>query len=569
MEALEVHLPDLHKTPGTDSRTKKEYSPPLDTALLRSIASDFDLGDPNSLEAARNILDDIKSNAEIEEISTLEAPPNGQNQHSHSPDDSLEHASSLNGNSPPKVVTDDTSLTHSLPSASTSDRASAVGENGDAEYDVDIDSLSDEEKLPLLRDVVPGVKDFDIQFALKKHRGDFKKTLDELLSIAFLNEEHDSDGERTEVPRGVDGFAEPATKRKRKGKKRNRGTDGTRSSDSPAASADQSNDVPSVWDVPKSKPDISKQDIFYLTSRTCLSWDYVSAHYFGSGASMKQTIASLCKCDQVAVKTRTINDPDLEYKFMELGFAYWKIQPVDRQALVILAHPRMEAAYELAEVLTAPKEESYADYSAKKEIMPQYRMLDKPKPKTKPSPYVEVVKRRGTDQPIPPVTRAQQAAFTNPVDFAAKRHAAYRQAAAAYRQSRSHPVMAAVAAYYAAEGRAAAARAANQVSADARAHVAGRTTNNSVDLHGLVVKDAVGIALERVQQWWESSGEAEWAREGKAMSGTYTIVVGAGRHSDGGKAKLSPAVKKALEQKRWRVNEAAPGVLVVKGRIRF
>ena len=75
------------------------------------------------------------------------------------------------------------------------------------------------------------------------------------------------------------------------------------------------------------------------------------------------------------------------------------------------------------------------------------------------------------------------------------------------------------------------------------------------------------IAAERVQRWWEG-GAAEWAREGKIQGeGGFRVVVGVGRHSEGGRGRLGPAVGGALVRGGWRV-EVGEGVLVVRGRAR-
>ena len=572
LDELEVRLPSSTSPDLPVTSPQRNYCPPVDTALFQAIVSDFDLEDPDSLQTACDTLDRIKSNAEVEECTLLELSDNEAAHDSISFDESPEpgilsdHGKALSGG------TETTSLTQSIASATLADRDSPE-KNEDAFYDADIESASDEEKITLLLDVVPGLKTFDVGFALKKHHGNFKRTLDELLSLAYIKESAEAeDALAAKVPKGIDGFAEPAAKKKRKGKKKNRGTDEQQADDSSAPTSEPSASKPKVWDV-------TKEDIFFISSRTCLGWSFIQHIYFQNGASVAQTIAALCRSDQVDAKRRTIADPTLDDKFLEFGFAYYKIHPKDRQALVVLTHPNLEAAYELAEVLMAPKQESFDEYQAKKEIVPQYKKANV----TPAVPFTKVVGRKASPRPPPaparqvpgasyPASYLAPPAYTAPpptADFAARSASAYAQAADAYRRARSKPLLAAAAGYYAAEGRAAAARASQQVSVVAQAHVAAQSSTSSLDLHGVTVKDAVAIALDRVEKWWDNTSAKEWAREGKLMSGEeLRIVCGAGRHSEGGKAKIGPAVKKALSERRWRVNEAEPGVLVVRGKMR-
>lgn len=98
-----------------------------------------------------------------------------------------------------------------------------------------------------------------------------------------------------------------------------------------------------------------------------------------------------------------------------------------------------------------------------------------------------------------------------------------------------------------------------------------------VDLHGVRVQDAVRIAKEKVEWWWENEGR-EWAREGKVMDGRrgargggggglLKIVTGVGRHSQGGKARLGPAVGAMLLKEGWKI-EFGEGFLMVLGKAR-
>ena len=97
--------------------------------------------------------------------------------------------------------------------------------------------------------------------------------------------------------------------------------------------------------------------------------------------------------------------------------------------------------------------------------------------------------------------------------------------------------------------------------------MATQSSGSECDLHGVSVKDGVRIARDRVEAWWEGGGR-EWARAGKVQGGGgYRVVTGVGRHSEGGKGRLGPAVGGMLVREGWKV-EVGEGVLVVRGRVR-
>jgi hypothetical protein len=82
------------------------------------------------------------------------------------------------------------------------------------------------------------------------------------------------------------------------------------------------------------------------------------------------------------------------------------------------------------------------------------------------------------------------------------------------------------------------------------------------------VKDAVRIAENRVERWWAGLGEERIPGQGRRGIGAgYAIVVGVGRHSEGGKSKLGPAVVRGLVKDGWRV-EVGSGVVTVMGKVR-
>ena len=143
---------------------------------------------------------------------------------------------------------------------------------------------------------------------------------------------------------------------------------------------------------------------------------------------------------------------------------------------------------------------------------------------------------------------------------------AFAQAQAAHRKSKSIPLMGGAASYYSSVARDAHAALRQHDSARANELVARQSRPGEVDLHGVSVSDATRIAKMEVEQWWEREGR-EWSREGKVMVGGLRIITGVGRHSDGGRGKLGPAVRAMLQRDDWKIEEGE-GVFEVVGRVR-
>ena len=143
---------------------------------------------------------------------------------------------------------------------------------------------------------------------------------------------------------------------------------------------------------------------------------------------------------------------------------------------------------------------------------------------------------------------------------------AFAQAQAAHRKSKSTPLMGGAASYYSSVARDAHAALQRHESARANEIVARQSRPGEVDLHGVSVSDATRITKAEIEQWWEREGR-EWSREGKVMGGGLRIITGVGRHSDGGRGKLGPAVRAMLQREEWKIEEGE-GVFEVVGRVR-
>ena len=186
-------------------------------------------------------------------------------------------------------------------------------------------------------------------------------------------------------------------------------------------------------------------------------------------------------------------------------------------------------------------------------IVPQYL-------RRAPSPTSDAPSTRSSSKYPIPLPRSTDAALRN------ARIRALTQAQAAHRKAKSHPLYGGAAAYYSSEYRESSAALRQVEAARADELVTRQSRPGEVDLHGVSVEDARSIAQNKVGQWWKREGQ-EWARAGKVMNGGLRIITGVGRHSEGGRGKLGPAVKASLSRDGWKIEESQ-GVLEVVGRVR-
>ncbi|MCJ1481170.1 hypothetical protein MMC06_001326 [Schaereria dolodes] len=541
---------------------KKEYCPPIDSALFFAIISDYDLSEATAIQEARATLDALKQSAESVDDTAFDPSGSSRLADAESAQESHDRAQSWNGDVLSRSEeTDLTSVSQPLDSLHIYDTSRFdAQDNGGAsgqDYDIGLEDLSPEDKQALLLEMFPTMRPFDISFTLKKSRNDFGKTVEELLNHVFLEDEHVNNGEATPT-RGIDGFLSAETNargRKLKGKKRKRTNLARRSSSTPAPLCESSpNTSLSKWDL-------AKRDVDFIAQRTYLPPKTITSMYHESGASLPTTILALCALPQHSFENPHISSPapqTLQSHTHELGLDFSHLPMNILKALIELTHPSTASAHELASAL----DRSHSSKNGGIQVIPRYA---RPELSTSPSP------------PQTPTAPAQTQTLTLPPTLSAPAHAAayatarnhaLGRASAAYRASRSQPLMSAAASYYSQVSRNISSQSLRYASAAASALVASHSTPTSCDLHGVNVKDGVRIARERVEVWWNSEGE--WAREGKVRGEAgFRIVVGVGRHSEGGKGRLGPAVGAMLKREGWRSDGGSfeGGVLIVRGRI--
>jgi hypothetical protein len=504
-----------------------------------AILSDYDLSDPIQLRSARDTLEILKGTVTADEQTGFD--PSGAGGVDFSIDEqdaSRGENESTSARSLPALgwrsQTDDSSLSQELSSLdleghfAESNNATSREESPEEPYTSELDVLDNEGKEKALVGIFLALKPFDIRWTLKKCKGDASLAIDELMTQSFLEES----GSRH---RGIEAFSEsevPSRPRKGKGKKKK--TFRTHEDISNSSSESPS----------ESKWETGRQDIEFIARYTGMPLQQISSMYHGNGASVHATISAIIKA-HLSMKIET-DDPMIQVNAFELRQDFPAISNVDLEALLQLTHPSITDARELAKALTT------RPANKKSPIQIEFRhapiQLD-------PEPIKPAPKAHNTVYPLD-ITAATVATYTQ------GRDTAFSQASAAYRKGKSDPLMGGAAAYYSQVGRDLDARAKSLESAAAGIRVAKQSTRLELDLHGCNVKDAVRIAKEGVTTWWHELGGPRAGSRGVGPS--YRVVVGAGRHSEGGKGKLGPAVGKMLIREGWKI-EVGPTFLVVTG----
>jgi hypothetical protein len=527
-----------------------EYCPPLDPALFSAIVSDYDLSEESARRDARATLDQLKESALLEEAAGFD--PSGTGAHDDDVGASEHRAEPCPETSASRTQTDLTSISNSVSSLDLEEDGDEVG-IGNAEG---LEKLGDDTKIRLLQDLFGDqVSRYTIQHTLKKCGGKWQAAMEELLNHVYFEQAEHSDGGGKIAVKGIDAFAdEHSVRRGRKGKsksKKVRVLDDRRSSSLPVSPLDSTSPTPNRWQT-------AAQDIEFIASRTRIPAAAVSSVYYEQGASMPKTIAALLKASMQESKAMVVDETAVAANATELGYEFTTVAPNYLLTLVRLTYPSTTAAHDLATALTAqPRGQGGI------QIVPRYAA---PLALESDESWQKVAKKQRSPPSQSPVLD-DSAAAARASAYASARAMAFSQASAAHRKAKSDRLMGGAAAYYGQVGREYTALSLQASAAAADELAASQSTPTQLDLHGIDVLNAIRIAQDRVKEWWDRLGESRInGRVGaEDRQAGYRIVVGLGRHSEGGKGKLGPAVSKALKQDGWRI-ENAGAVLIVKGK---
>ncbi|KUJ12252.1 uncharacterized protein LY89DRAFT_652633 [Mollisia scopiformis] len=520
---------------GLQAQLLEEYSKILDASTVLAILSDFNLSDPLQLEEARQTLEILKSTVSTDEATGFD--PSGASGLDALIDDQdsargdNESVSARSGARGWRSQTDDTSLNQDLSSLDLEGLDFSEGsreESPDHSYPSPLDDLDSDDKEKVLVGMFPALKAFDIKWTLKKCKGDAGLAIDELMTQSFLEES----GTRH---RGIEAFSESeAALRPRKGKgKKKRKTEERQSNKDPATNAE----------ILASKWDTGRQDVQFIADKTGMPMQQVSSIYHNNRGSISTTVAAIVEAHK-ALNIES-DDPMVQINAAEIRQDFPSISVSDMEILVQITYPSISHARDLAKALASrPTNNS----GIQLDIRHAPLNLDEPV-KVKPRAH----------NAVQPLDGAVAAAMVS--GYHEARHTAFTQAQAAYKKGKSDPLMGGAAAYYSQVGRDLDARAKSAESAAADALVAAQSTRTELDLHGVNVKDAVRISREGVTTWWHELGEGKIG--GRSVGSGYRIVTGAGRHSEGGRSKLGPAVGKMLLREGWKVEVGNNGGLLL------
>ena len=524
-----------------------EYCPPIDPGLISAIYFDF-AGQRDAIASARQLLDSLKETALVEQLTDFE--PSG-----HKASNGVDkHGADINSNpaiwATQSVLSDLSNLSNDMSALSVGGRSGSSSEESFSNgFFKETEHFDTQTKELLLAETFPSLSIEKVAYMLRKCGNDFSKATDELLNHVYFEDTRTSPTEDGPVAKGIDAFSEEhhLPQRGKKGKSKKKQRVALHSSDINTSSGSD------LSATPPSNPWVDgSRDVEFISSRTKLSNKAVFSLYHTNGASLSSTISDIVRREIKAHEQEREPDLALVQDAIILNEDFPTIDIAHSLALIRLTAPSTSKAHELAKALTQqPASEPNTKGGIKLDL--RYAPPDLSDPDIEPSKLPS----------LSPTARPRDLAST-----VRARNEAFQQASAAYRRGKSTPLMKAAAGYYAQEGRDLNANLKALSSAEADDLVSFQSGPTHLDLHGVTVKDATRIAKQRTQAWWNSLGERripEWSGAGRRGGGeVFRIITGLGRHSEGGRGKLGPAVAKALVNEGWKV-EIQTGELFVVG----
>lgn len=395
----------------------------------------------------------------------------------------------------------------------------------------------------------PDIPKQELLAILESHEGSLDRATDELLNLSFLKQGNEENTGETPVLKGIDGFVEGVNgPRKGRKKRRQKPTDSSRASSASSYLPDEETNSRNVWST-------MSEDVQFICSRTHLQPQSVRSIYHSNRAHLGRTIRSLALKESAANKPDIDEDAVIELQIAEFNTDFESVPKELLYGLLSLARNIPSAARELLEaMMSVDRQYESSDLTLNAQYVPIKLEDDSLQPSHSPS--------------TPTWTTLNPNARTSAAIHQAAASHSFNQARAAYKKGKSDRLMGGAAAYYAQVGHERMRAAKEIYAAEADTLVARQSSATTLDLHGVSVADAVRIANDRTQRWWDGLGDAKYASGGGGhMRAGFKIVTGVGTHSKNHAPRIGPAVSKMLIREGWKV-EIGHGELIVTGKVR-
>ncbi|KAI2769670.1 hypothetical protein DTO012A8_5401 [Penicillium roqueforti] len=496
------------------------YCPPIDPALFVAIVSDFDLAIPTQVEQLRDTLNLL--NASAVEQADLPFDPTGTTNLRNS-----DVSGSLGGESSDDAPSDFTSW----PSLESLDQ-----DNGDSnsasrhaeklkgsKLAYTFLGMSTADKAQNLISMFPSITRLEAERILEDCHDNLSRSMDVLLNLAFIEETQIAREVPQETPKEAAQGGQFSTPKSIDGFQANENQNGR------------------------------KKDIEFLSSRaSALQREKIASTYHENSMSLGATIRVLAQIHGPKDIQEIEDDPVLITQVGELSHKYPGINATTLTGLVRISSNQISAADELAEKLARRP-----DLTCISNIIS----------------FVSSPIALDEEENVAPAQQADSASDFMEFDEAAAaanshfaaRSVALAQASQAARRARSNPLYGGASAYYRDVGNEQRQLAMRHLATASDRLVARQSSQYDLDLHGVTVVNAVRIARERVQAWWDGLGDQKYVRGGGQSShGGFNIVCGVGHHSLDRKSHIGPAVWNMLLKEGWRV-ELNRGSMLVTG----
>ncbi|KAK5987741.1 Smr domain-containing protein [Cladobotryum mycophilum] len=510
----------------------------LDESLIVAIANDHNIEKASEYEAAYSILQGLAQSVPSEEATGFN--PSGIYECTEEKEVGIKEDAPASASTRSEHV----SQANKTDTSSTSQTSSNESGNKAPRLDM-FSSSSEESKFHQLQGLFPKLKEYDIRYSLRKAKGDFQTALDDLLNVQYLQ----STGQQA---KGIDAFfhteEQPTeTKTRKRGK----------------ASVDHGLKERNRVNSSFANEFKNQSEIAYIAERFNISFDEVSALYYGTDCSNTTTVIEVL--DQHLSHGDSKPLDDAQKKILEgLGRKYRNVPEKYAQAIIQTTGTVPRFSDDIAALANKhfkrPRSQRF-DLS--------YSLAPLPIEDIEPVQTSINSKRSSRDSGnwiSPPTSpkgiRDHAQALQLSEGFSQARRDAAASAASLHRRGASNPLYRQAASYYAEKAREHANYAQEATSVAADLLVEDQSTDDNIDLHGVSVYDGVRIARQKALSWWESRGKI---RGEKKQICTLTIITGIGRHSAGGVSQLRKSVAAALLQDGWKMR-VETGKFVIIGR---